>query len=303
LKYFLDRNNYCFSFCKTIKPVIRVKSGDEITFQTRDAHNGTVPSGGDVVFPDIDLKYANPITGPVYIEGAKPGNILKIEIKGIRLETYGFVPARNNMGTIPDIVSENKARNLKVVNDVIVFSKDVKIPVRPMVGTIGVSPSEGEIPSAFAGSHGGNMDNNDITVGSIVYLPIFIDGAFLAIGDVHASMGDGELTSGGVDINAEVAVAIDVIDSDPINRPIVETEDYFITTSDSNNFYEATRIATSEMIKLLEKGLGVSEIEAYWLISICGDLKVSQACNCPMGLTLRLAFPKNKEFLSWKTIF
>ncbi len=288
----INRDNFNFLFSRKIKPVLTIESRDEITFHTRDAHNGTVPAGGDVHFPDIDLKECNPVTGPVYIKDAKPGDMLLVTIRDIKLDGKGFVPARQKMGIIHNLVEADLARNMAIKDGLIHFSDKIKIPIRPMIGTIGVAPADKEIYSAYAGTHGGNMDNNDVWIGSKLYLPVFVDGALLSVGDVHASMGDGELTSGGIDINAEVVLQTELIKNAKINWPVIETGDAIITTSNSDDFYEANKIAALEMINLLTRILGVTKVEAYWLISIIGDLKISQACGLEIGLNLRLSFPK-----------
>lgn len=303
MKYILDRDKYNFKFSKNIEPVLTVNSKDTVVFKTRDAHNQTVPKGREVIFPNIDLKEANPINGPVYINNATMGDILAVKIKKIELGQKGFVPARNNMGSVKGITSENLARNMEIVDDFIIFSEKIKMPIRPMVGTIGVAPFDEDVYSAFVGMHGGNMDNNDIREGSIIYFPVFANGALLSVGDVHASMGDGELTSGGMDIQAEVHIGIELIKDKQLSSPLIETKDSFIVTGYDMDFYKANESATKEMIKLLKRTLNITNVEAFWLISICGDLKISQACDCPVGLTLRLAFPKISQLLSRENIF
>ena len=288
----IEKDKYNFMFSKSIEPAAKVSSGDEIVFHTRDAHNGTVPAGKDVIFPHRDLKDCNPVTGPVYINEAAAGDILSVEIISIKLDRQGFVPSSKCMGIIQGLVSENLARNLKVEDGFIDFSEEIKIPVRPMVGTIGVAPAGDDIYSSCIGTHGGNMDNNDVKPGAKLYLPVFTEGALLSAGDVHASMGDGELTSGGIDICAEVLVKVDLIKDKSLNRPVIETEDSIIMTANAMDFYDANRIAANEMIELLSGIFNISSVEAYWLISICGDLKISQAFDCEIGLSLRLAFPK-----------
>ena len=292
MPHIIDRDKYNFLFSKSIKPVLVAGAGDEIIFQTRDAHNGTVPDGVDVVFPDLELKDCNPVTGPVYVKNACPGDTLVVEVKDITLDPQGFVPSRKEMGIIHGLATGNLARNLKIENGLIDFSEEIKIPIRPMIGTIGVAPASEEIFSSRIGVHGGNMDNNDVKKGSKIYFPVFAEGALLSMGDVHASMGDGELTSGGIDICGEVLVQIDLTKEKRINRPVIETNSSVIVTSNAIDFYEANKLVTLEMINLLTELLKINKIEAYWLISICGDLKISQAFNCEIGLSLRLSFPK-----------
>ena len=292
MPHIIDRDKYNFLFSKSIKPVLVAGAGDEIIFQTRDAHNGTVPDGVDVVFPDLELKDCNPVTGPVYVKNACPGDTLVVEVKDITLDPQGFVPSRKEMGIIHGLATGNLARNLKIKNGLIDFSEEIKIPIRPMIGTIGVAPASEEIFSSRIGVHGGNMDNNDVKKGSKIYFPVFAEGALLSMGDVHASMGDGELTSGGIDICGEVLVQIDLIKDKRINRPVIETDSSVIVTGNAIDFYEANKLVTLEMINLLTGLLEINKIEAYWLISICGDLKISQAFDCEIGLSLRLSFPK-----------
>ena len=292
MPHIIDRDKYNFLFSKSIKPVLVAGAGDEIIFQTRDAHNGTVPDGVDVVFPDLELKDCNPVTGPVYVKNACPGDTLVVEVKDITLDPQGFVPSRKEMGIIHGLATGNLARNLKIENGLIDFSEEIKIPIRPMIGTIGVAPASEEIFSSRIGVHGGNMDNNDVKKGSKIYFPVFAEGALLSMGDVHASMGDGELTSGGIDICGEVLVQIDLIKDKRINRPVIETDSSVIVTGNAIDFYEANKLVTLEMINLLTGLLEINKIEAYWLISICGDLKISQAFDCEIGLSLRLSFPK-----------
>ncbi len=302
MRHSITSDHYNFLFSSDTKPVLAVDSGDEIVFHTRDAHNQTVPDGLDVQFPDIDLKDCNPVTGPVYVRDAEPTDILLVTIKEIKLDSKGFVPSRQDMGILKNMVSGNLARNIAVKDGIIHFSEEIKIPVRPMIGTIGVAPQK-EIFSSCIGDHGGNMDNNDVKAGAKLYFPVFTKGALLSLGDVHASMGDGELTSGGIDINSEVLVQVTLIKDKQIARPVIETEDAVITTSSAIDFYEANKTVTLEMIDLLTRVLEIKPLEAYWLISITGDLKISQAFNAPIGLSLRLSFPKIGKLQNMDGIF
>jgi amidase len=303
MKHFIDDNKYYFSFSKKNPWILKVNSGDVVTFKTRDAKNRAVPRGGDVLLTDIPKSQTNPVTAPVFIEDATNKDILKISIIKIKIGSMGFVQAKKDYGLLKGVTDKYIARNLLIKKNLIHFSKNIRIPIRPMVGTMGVAPSEGEILSVYPGSHGGNMDNNDIKENSIIYLPIFTEGGLFSIGDVHATMGDGEVSTGGVDIDSEVTLKIELIKNRRIKQPIIETKNYIITTGYSNDFYDAAKMVTEEMINILINGLKVSKLEAYWLISMCGDLKVSQSCNSYMDLTLRLTFPKYEKYLNWNSFF
>ena len=299
----LTREKINFTFSKTLQPIATVKPGEKVIFETQDALCGTAPRGKNEIFPDPDLSRVNPVTGPVEIKGAKSGDTLVVKIEDIKLANYGSIQAFRGMGPIPGLINENRTRTIEIKDGLAIFNDTVKLPVNPMIGTIGVAPAEGEITAAYPGPHGGNMDNSEITPRAIVYFPIFVDGALFALGDVHATMGDGELPGAGIDICADVTVQFDLLKGRGIERPIIETEKAYVVTSNAPSFNEASRIATEEMIRLLQTGLGVDRLEAFWLIGAAGNLMISQACNGPFDLTLRLAFPKLEGQLRWKRIF
>jgi amidase len=299
----LIREQVNFTFSKSIQPIARIKAAEKVIFETQDALCGTAPRGRNEIFPDPDLSRVNPVTGPVEIEGATQGDTLVVKIEDIKLANYGSIQAFRDIGPIPGFLKDNRTRTIEIKDGCSVFDYNIKLPIDPMVGTIGVAPAEGEIPTAHPGPHGGNMDNNEIKPGATVYLPVFVDGALFSLGDVHANMGDGELPGAGIDISADVKVTFDILKGRRIQRPIIETAKAYIVTSNASTFNEASRIATEEMIRLLQKGLGVDRLEAFWLIGAAGNLMISQACNGPMDLTLRLAFPKLEDKLTWKSIF
>jgi amidase len=299
----ITREQVNFIFSKNLHPKAKVKPGEKVIFETQDALCGTAPRGKNETFPDLDLSRVNPVTGPIEIEGARKGDTLAVKIEGIKLSNYGSIQAFQGIGPIPDLVDDNRTRTIEINDGFSIFNDTIKLPIDPMIGTIGVAPANGEIPTAYPGPHGGNMDNNEIKPGVVVYFPLFVDGALFALGDVHANMGDGELPGAGIDICADVTVQFDLLKGRGIERPIIETEKAYVVTSNAPSFNEASRIATEEMIRLLQTGLGVDRLEAFWLIGAAGNLMISQACNGPFDLTLRLAFPKLEGQLRWKRIF
>jgi amidase len=253
------------------------------------------------------MKRANPVTGPVFIRGAKQGQVLRVTIIDIKLAEKGYVVARPLWGTFHNLVVRNTARIVGVQDGMITFSDTLTFPVRPMIGALGVIPAAGIGSSALPGAYGGNMDHNDIRAGSTVHFPIFVDGAGFGLGDVHASMGDGELSSGAIDICAEVRVRLEVAErKHDLRSPIIENEKEFIVTSNAPTFEDAKKMAVREMMDLLQYGLEVSETEAYLLVTLAGDLRIGQVCDSGEGIidnTLRLAFPKYAGSLHWKSLF
>lgn len=159
-----------------------------------------------------------------------------------------------------------------------------------MVGVIGVAPAEGEVRNASPGNHGGNLDTKDIKPGSKVYFPVFVDGANLALGDLHACMGDGELSGTGIEIAGKVRLSVEKVPGINLNVPVVETESHFMVVTSAENFTEAAREGIGHSIGFIRRNLGLSFPDAYRLLSATSDLRISQIVN-PL-LTLRLAIPK-----------
>jgi amidase len=162
-----------------------------------------------------------------------------------------------------------------------------------MVGVIGTAPGGDGVGTGFPGTHGGNMDHNDACVGARVHLPVFVPGALLAIGDVHACMGDGEIAITALEIPGEVRVRVDLLKGERILRPWIEFPDRWITTGDGAGAAEAIRTAAEEMARLLMRRLALSADEAYMLLSIRGDARVSQCAEPTMfPATARMIMPR-----------
>jgi amidase len=166
-------------------------------------------------------------------------------------------------------------------------------PIRPMVGTIGTAlPGQG-VAAMYPGDHGGNMDNNFVREGATVFLPVNVPGGLLGIGDVHAAMGDAEVTGGGIDICADVFVEVNLVKKGALSRmPYIILDNLLILCGHGANAGIAIRSVTEEAIKVLSVEMSISEREAYQLISALGDVNISQACNIPgIDTTTRLAIP------------
>ena len=155
----------------------------------------------------------------------------------------------------------------------------LRLPARPMVGVIGVAPAEGELSTAFPGAVGGNLDCNLIRPGARVHLPVHVPGALLALGDVHASMGDGEISGTGIEINAEVTARVEIGPGAAPARPWIEGDGLIAATASAPSLPEAVGLATEGLIALLTARHGVSRTEAFMLITARGDIRIGQACN------------------------
>jgi len=292
----LRSDQIVYNFDRRHAPAITVDPPERLVVETLDARSGKLRKEEDVfsTAPDFSapVPKVNPATGPIEVRGAQPGDAVTVEIEDISLDNQGFVLVKPNTGIIDDMVSEPIAKIIPVKDGFLHFSRDIRLPVEPMVGVIGTA-AQNETPStSMVGSWGGNLDNNRISPGATVLLPVFVDGAWLYIGDVHARMGDAEATGTGLEICAQVKVRIDLVKNAHINYPYIETDQLMITTGTGAEFYEAARIAVEEMIERLVELKGISREEAYMLISIAGDVRLNQAAKCPTDISIRVEFPK-----------
>ncbi len=290
--YRLGRDQIVYRLDKANPPVLTVASGSVVVLETFDARTGTIRSNDDL----LDHPHpagANPATGPIDIEGARPGDSLAVEILDIRLADEGFVAVKAHTGLLGDRAGRFVTRMTPVRDGFVHFSERIRLPVRPMVGVIGTAPAGEGVSTGDAGPHGGNMDNRFVTTGTTVHLPVAVSGGRLALGDVHATMGDAEVTMVGLEICAEVTVRVHLRKGETCYRPWLETADAWITTADHLDPVTAMRMSAEGMVALLQDQLGVGFDEAYMLLSAQGDVGVCQMCEPGVTFsTARTVFPK-----------
>lgn len=279
------KDEYIFALGDKKEKAIHVHTLEDIIFHTRDCFNNQI-SSEEYVMDSLDWDHINPATGPIYIEEAKKGDILKVEIKNIELDDEGTMCCLSENGVLGNDIIFNQVKKIRVDKDYCYFH-DLKIPLRPMIGVIGVAPKE-PIACGTPGNHGGNMDNTRITTGSILYLPIYHDGAYFALGDVHACMGDGEIMVSGVEIGAKVCVRFDVIKNQSISEPRLEDDQYIYTISSHENIEEAIYSCTKTMNEIIQKHLRYSFNDAGMLLSACGDLQICQVVDPKRTVTMRV---------------
>ena len=288
----IHRDSVTNAFDPSQKPVAVVEPGEEIAFETLDSVGGKIASVEDALAVFLPREKANPATGPVHVDGAEPGDTLAVTIVDIDVTGTGYGRIIKN-GVIIDELDPPRANLTPVRAGRVAFNERLSFKARPMVGVIGVAPAGDAVLTYYPGSHGGNMDINACRVGSTVYLPVRAPGALLCIGDVHASMGDGELTGGGLDINAEVTVKTGLHRGLRWERPVVETTDSWCTFGHGPTLSEAVRRATSDMTTLLAKRLEMSREEAFILIGAAVDARIGQAAELGMDATAYLQVSKD----------
>jgi len=285
----IPQENKIYQMSKENTPVARVESGALVEFQTADAFNGQVTSEQQGI-SKLDWSSINPATGPLYIEGAEVGDVLKVHIEKINIANTGVMAAVPKAGLLGDLVTEPEVKVLKIEDGYVNFNENIKVPVNPMIGVIGVAPPKKGIPCGTPDSHGGNMDNKKIVAGTTMYFPVFTEGALLAMGDLHAVMGDGEIMVTGVEVVGNVIVKVEVIKGKNIQHPILETATHYYTIASHKDLLEAVKISTREMQKLVMDKLDMSFNEAGMLLSIVGDAQIAQVVD-PL-LTARFGLSK-----------
>lgn len=290
----IKRNQIVYSLDKNHEPVLKIKPGEILVFETYDARTGTIQTESDLLDKPHPLG-SNPATGPVFVDGAEPGDSLLVEIQKIVLADKGFLAVKAGVGLLAHRADQFVTKIIPIRDGIAHFNERVSFPVRAMVGVIGTAPAGEDVGTAYPGPHGGNMDNNEVKEGAKVHLPVFVSGALLGIGDVHASMGDGEISMVGFEACSEVTAKIDLLKGETISRPWIETDDgNWVTTGDALDPEEAMRIASEEMVDLLMKRWKLSFPEAYMLVTAYADLAICQACQPgEFPVTTRMSIPKS----------
>lgn len=285
----LSKETATYTFSAENPPAIRIKPGETIVFETLDALDDQIHSDEDSA-SKIDLDHVNAATGPVYVEGAKPGDTLVAEVLDIQPWDWGAALIIPGFGFLQDTIPGPYTKVFRVEEDgTMRYGDKIRLPLKPMIGTIGVAPLE-PITTLSSGAHGGNLDTTDIKVGCKVYLPVFVEGALFGVGDIHATMGDGEVCGTGIESGAEVTIRLDLRRDFPVERPRIESPTELMTVASAEKLEEAIKIALQDMVNWLQRDKGLSPEEAYVLVSIAGDVRIGQIVD--PAVSVRVAVPK-----------
>jgi amidase len=286
-------------FSAAIEPVLRIWPGDVVRTKTVDA-------GGMDEKGTLRVLGGNPQTGPFYVEGAMPGDVLAVHVLRLRLNRSTAISDDGlvERAITTDYASEHKENNFKdVVWELDLVSgvarpakptehlKNLAVPVRPMLGCVGVAPGFGGAPvrTGDSGRIGGNMDFNEIREGATVYLPVGQPGALLYVGDGHALQGDGELNGNALETSLDVEFSVDVIRDKGLSRPRVETNEYLMAMGLEGSLDEAFKEATSALASWLESDYGLTGPEAAILLGAVVEYEVSEVADRNAGVVAKIA--------------
>ena len=293
----LSADNHVYSMSAHNKAAASCQAGETVVFETQDCFSNQIQSE-EVLFESTDWETINPATGPLNIEGAEPGDTLKVEIKKIKLNDQGVMITSPEMGFLEKFITDSETKIIPIENNQAVFNQQIKIDLNPMIGVIGTSPGKDQkaVPCGTPDSHGGNMDTKVIKEGSTLYLPVRVPGAMLAMGDLHAAMGDGEVVVTGIEIAGEVTVKVDLIKDKDLSDPMVETDDAFYTIASGTDLDAAAKKASNNMFRFLKERLPLSNNEIAMLMSIICDLQVSQVVDPQKTMRMRVDKEALKEY-------
>lgn len=286
IDYRIDATRTHHKFSSAIPPVLRVPSGSVIEVQTNDATGGQLKLGSDVkALRAVNWDLTHSLTGPVYIEDARPGDILAVTLLALEPGDWGWTGIWDDFGVLK---GEEKTLAIKTYRidrnrNLVQFSEGIEIPLTPFAGVMGVAPATREmLDTVPPRANGGNMDDPNITVGTTVYFPVFVQGALFSIGDAHAVQGHGEVGGSAVEVPMRIVYRVQVLKGHrKIAEPQYENANIYAATAFAKTLDEAAKKATRYMLDYLEAERGMKRSDAYMLCSLACDLKIAQVVDEP----------------------
>lgn len=295
-----------FGWSRDHAPVATVVPGATVEFDVVDGGGGQVTRASTAAtIAALDFSTLLPLTGPIAIDGARPGDALKITVLGFTPSGWGWSGVIPGFGILADEFAEPALHIWSYdpsAREPAMFGPQARVPIRPFPGTLGLALAEPGVHSALPPRRvGGNLDTRDITTGTELYLPIEVDGALFSVGDTHAAQGDGELAGSAIESPMRVAFRFDVVRGLALDGPWFTTpgpvtthldrKGYHVTAGIGPDIIPAARDAVRRMIEVLVRLHGVSPTEAYMLCSVCADLRLSEVVNTPNAV-VSLYFPR-----------
>ncbi|TIR35257.1 MAG: acetamidase [Mesorhizobium sp.] len=294
--YTIHGRHHHFGWDNSFVPTERVAPGSTIEFQCLDSSGGQLQADSTVAdVALLDFAKVNPVTGPIYVEGAEPGDALKVTIEMFKPSGFGWTANIPGFGLLADDFPE-PALNIWTYDAVslepALFGKHARVPLKPFAGTIGNAPAEMGLHSVVPPRRvGGNLDIRDLAAGTTLYLPVEVAGALFSVGDTHAAQGDGEVCGTAIESPMDVVLKLDLVKDARLRMPRFTTpgpvtrhldaKGYEVTTGIGPDLMTGAREAVSQMIDLLAGRYAMDPVEAYMLVSVCGDLRISEIVDMP----------------------
>jgi acetamidase/formamidase len=296
---------------RSLEPRLRIEPGDEVQIECVDASGGQVQPGMTTEeYLKIDRTRIHALTGPIWIEGAEPGDVLEIDVLFTRHAGWGWSSVVEGLGFLKERFREPYLFHWQLDGESTSSLEPAVVPVRPFLGVMGVARADdGAFRTRPPGPFGGNLDVRELCAGSKLYLPVYNKGALFSCGDGHAAQGDGEVCINGIECPLDVTLGFQLHKQHPLAGPIVEasdkaaadsTADAWVVVETGTDLLAASRAATGRMIDLLVERWGFSDIHAYILCSVALKLRLSQVVNEPV-FTVSAAL--SKQILPERELF
>jgi len=285
-----------FGWDRAIPPALTVAPGAGVAFECLDSSGGQLLATSTVAeVATLDFARINPVTGPVFVDGAEPGDVLKVTIEHFKPSGFGWTANIPGFGLLADQFREAALKIWSYDAQSLApaaYSAQGRIPLKPFAGTIGVAPGEPGPHSIVPPRRvGGNLDVRDLAAGTVLYLPIEVPGALFSVGDTHAAQGDGEVCGTAIESPMSVALTFDLLKGERLATPRFTTpgpvarhldvKGYEVTTGVGPDRMEGARSAVSQMLDLLARRHNLPAVEAYMLCSVAGDLRISEIVDQP----------------------
>jgi acetamidase/formamidase len=294
--YTIHGHHHHFGWDNSFAPAERVEPGSTIEFQCLDASGGQLRANSTVAdVAKLDFGKVNPVTGPIYVEGAEPGDALKVTIEAFKPSGFGWTANIPGFGLLAESFKE-PALNIWEYDvsslEPALYGKNARVPLKPFAGTIGNAPGEAGLHSVVPPRRvGGNLDIRDLSAGTVLYLPVEVTGALFSVGDTHAAQGDGEVCGTAIESPMDTVLTLDVVKDarlktprfttpGPVSRHL-DTKGYEVTTGIGPDLTEGAKSAVLHMIDLIAGRYGMDPVDAYMLLSVCGDLRISEIVDVP----------------------
>lgn len=292
----IHKHHHHHGWDHSIQPVLTVAPGETVELETIDSSGGQITPDWTVAdMGRLDFAKVNPTTGPIFIDGAEPGDAVKVTLLSYKPSGWGWTANIPGFGLLADQFKEPALHIWKYDAQSLapaMFGKIGAVPLKPFAGTIGLAPAEKGLHSVVPPRRmGGNMDIRDMATGTELYLPVEVKGALFSLGDTHAAQGDGEVCGTAIESPMDVTVKLELVKGANLAFPRFRTpgpvtkhldaKGYDVTTGIGADLMEGAKAAVSGMVDLLTKRHKISAVEAYMLCSVCGDLRISEIVDMP----------------------
>jgi acetamidase/formamidase len=294
-RHTIHDHQHHFGWDNSLKPILTVGSGETLELKCKDSGAGQItPDSTAKDVPHLDFSRVNPTLGPIAIDGAEPGDAIKVTLLDFKPSGWGWTANVPGFGLLADQFKEPALNIWKYDPNTLAPAMfgPAKVPLKPFAGTIGLAPAEPGHHSVVPPRRvGGNMDIRDLAKGSELYLPVEVKGALFSLGDTHAAQGDGEVCGTAIESQLDVTVKLELVKNANLTFPRFRTpgpvtnhldqKGYDVTTGIGSDLMEGAKAAVSGMVELLSKRHKIAPVEAYMLCSVCGDLRISEIVDMP----------------------